>query len=64
MKIVPIARPGPQAKPKTLQVSAAVLAAIAVLSACGVQTNKLGYIKVNEKLETNVPSIYVRGEHE
>ncbi len=32
------------------------------LSACGVQTNKRGYIETNEKLETNVPGIYALGD--
>jgi pyruvate/2-oxoglutarate dehydrogenase complex dihydrolipoamide dehydrogenase (E3) component len=32
------------------------------LAAAGVQTNKQGYIQVNERLETNVPGIYALGD--
>ncbi len=32
------------------------------LAACGVRTNKRGYIEVNDRLETNVPGIYAIGD--
>ena len=32
------------------------------LAACGVETDKRGYIQVNDKLETNVPGIYAIGD--
>jgi pyruvate/2-oxoglutarate dehydrogenase complex dihydrolipoamide dehydrogenase (E3) component len=32
------------------------------LQAAGVETDKRGFIKVNERLETNVPGIYALGD--